>query len=369
MAIKSIHILNVMVFQRQCRKNNGDCKDGELKAGDVLSDAFHLDFCDGINVLIGENGVGKTTVLKMIYAAAQWSFEKTIPGKAKRLSAFFSNNLKDSETLKSTSYKDRRSYYKVSDGMHVFEDSLTHGETFKFDDWLGLNIPSVFIPTTEMLSHAKGFLAMNQKYNMPFDGTQVDIIVNASLPETREIPDSCKAILDEISGVIDGKVIQEEDTFYVLKKDGRKIDFSLEAEGLRKLGLLWKLIRNGLLEKGSILLWDEPEANLNPELYPLVAKILLKLQRNGVQIFVATHSYNFSKYLEIKRSKTKQVMFHNLYKGTSKLPELIARSYTVSKENEGETEVYGASAYKMEDLKPNHIMLADEKLLDEVYDM
>ena len=63
--------------------------------------------------------------------------------------------------------------------------------------------------------------------------------------------------------------------------------------------MLWKLIRNGLLEKGSVLLWDEPEANLNPELYPLVAGVLLKLQENGVQIFVATHSYNFAKYLEM----------------------------------------------------------------------
>ena len=172
-----------------------------------LSEAFHLDFCDGINVMIGENGVGKTTILKMIYAATQWSFEKTYPGKTKRLLDFFSYNLKRSEALKNAGNNDKYCYYSVSDGTHVFEDSLTHGGIFKFDDWLGLNIPSVFIPTTEMLSHSRGFLAMNQKYNMPFDGTQVDIIVNASLPETREIPDSCKAILDEISDVIDGTVI------------------------------------------------------------------------------------------------------------------------------------------------------------------
>lgn len=123
------------------------------------------------------------------------------------------------------------------------------------------------------------------------------------------------------------------------------------------------------LEKGSILLWDEPEANLNPELYPLVANILLELQRNGVQIFIATHSYNFAKYLEIRRSKEEQVMFHNLYKGTSELPEFIEKSFAAGGENEGETEVYGASAYKMEDLKPNHIMMTDDKLLDEVYDI
>lgn len=369
MAIKSIEIVNVMIFQSQWRKNNGDCKEDELKPGDSLSESFHLDFCDGINVLIGENGVGKTTILKMIYAATQWSFEKTNPGKTKRLLHFFSNNLKDSETLKNANHKEGYCYYKVSDGTHVFEDSLTHDAIFNFDDWLGLNIPSVFIPTTEMLSHSKGFLAMNQKYSMPFDGTQVDIIVNASLPETREIPDSCKAILNEISDVIDGTVVQEEDTFYMLKKDGRKIDFSLEAEGLRKFGLLWKLIRNGLLEKGSILLWDEPEANLNPELYPLLANILLRLQKNGVQIFIATHSYNFAKYLEIRRSEIEQVMFHNLYKETSELSDTIRNAVPIDKENEGETEVYGSSAYKMEDLRSNHIMMADNRLLDEVYDM
>ena len=113
-------------------------------------------------------------------------------------------------------------------------------------------------------------------------------------------------ILDKISDVIDGTIVFENDIFYVLKKDGRKTEFSLEAEGLRKLGLLWKLVRNGLLEKDSILLWDEPEANLNPELYPLIAEILLELQKNGVQIFLATHSYNFAKYLEMRREKEEQ---------------------------------------------------------------
>lgn len=367
MAIKSIDILNVMVFQRQWRKNNGDCKIGKLKEGDQISEGFKLDFCDGINVLIGENGVGKTTILKMIYAATQWSIETTHVGKTKKLLDFFSYNMKDNEALKNGSHKQDYCYYKVSDGEHTFEDSLSHNGIFNYDNWLGLNIQSVFIPTTEMLSHSKGFLALNQKYNMPFDGTQIDIIVNASLPETREIPEAMQGILDLISEVIEGTVIQEDDVFYVVKNDGRKVDFSLEAEGLRKLALLWKLIRNGLLEKDTILLWDEPEANLNPELYPLVASILLELQKNGVQIFVATHSYNFAKYLEIRRTEKKQVMFHNLYKGSSEMPDELKNIFV--DDNIRKDEVYSTSAYRMEDLKPNHIMIADNKLLDEVYNM
>ena len=328
MAIKSMKVLNIMAFHQK---------------------ELDLQFGDGINILIGENGMGKTTLLKMIYAALQYSIENQTSGK--ELIHFFSNNLRDFSQMKYPGKEKDTCYYEISDGQHFFKDYLTKKNGIVSEGWKGLNIQSVFIPTTEMLSHSKGFLAMNQKYNMPFDETQIDIIVNASLPETKKVSQSCEIILKEISDVINGKVVQEDDTFYIVKNDGRKIDFSLEAEGMRKLGLLWKLIRNGLLEKNSVLLWDEPEANLNPELYPLVANILLALQKNGVQIFLATHSYNFAKYLEIRRTEKEQVLIRNLYR------------------NDLGKEIMSVSAYKMEDLEPNHIMMADNQLLDEVYNM
>lgn len=347
MSIKSIEVLNVLAFQRQGGK--GDAENKEDLTGKTT---FKLEFCDGINVLIGENGVGKSTILKMIYAAAQWSSAPSAQESVCGLRQFFSNHLKKSDSLKNSGEKNGDCYYKVSDGANDFENNLSNHSIICHNRWGELNIQSVFIPTTEMLSHAKGFLAMNQKYNMPFDKTQVDIIVNASLPETREISPLVSKILDQISEVIDGTVIMEDDSFYVIKRDGRKIDFSLEAEGLRKLGLLWKLLRNGLLEENTILLWDEPEANLNPELYPLVAEILLELQRNKVQVFVATHSYNFAKYLEIRRTDKAQVIFHNLFSGAG-----------------SDRAIYSQTAYKMEDIESNHMMIADNQLLDEVYEL
>lgn len=366
MAIKSIDILNVLIFQRQWRMNNGDCKKNEIDKDSLLSDGFHLKFSDGINVIIGENGVGKTSLLKMIYAATQWSNTQVNTGKNRDLLHYFSANTIDCADLKNYSYKDGYCYYRVTDGTHKFEYSLSHDGIFDYEQWSGLNIQSIMIPTTEMLSHSRSFLALNEKFNMPFDGTQVDIIVNASLPETRKISENMKSILNKISEVIGGIITFENDIFYVVKKDGRKTEFSLEAEGLRKLGLLWKLIRNGLLEKDSILLWDEPEANLNPELYPLVAEILLELQKNGVQIFLATHSYNFSKYLEIRREKKEQVIFHNLYKGSSEMPEGLKDLF--EDKNNREEEIYSQSAYRLDELENNHIILADTKLLDEVYE-
>ena len=72
--------------------------------------------------------------------------------------------------------------------------------------------------------------------------------------------------------------------------------------------------RDGLpLEKGAVLFWDEPEANLNPKYIPVVAEMLLELQRNGVQVFVSTHDYFLTKYLEIKRTANDEILYHSLY--------------------------------------------------------
>ena len=365
MTIKSIDILNVLTFQKQQIKSRKDTVD-KFNDTDASDNTFHLKFGDGINVIIGENGVGKTSLLKMIYAATQWSNKNTNTGKNKDLLRYFSCNIIDSAELKNFDHRDECSYYKITDGEHKFEYDLSCEGKFDNQKWAGLNIQSVMIPTTEMLSHSRSFLALNEKFNMPFDETQIDIIVNASLPETRKIPDNMEPLLRKISEVIEGKIVFENDVFYVLKDDGRKTEFSLEAEGLRKLGLLWKLIRNGLLEKDSILLWDEPEANLNPELYPLVVEILLELQKNGVQIFLATHNYNFAKYLEIRRDNKEQVIFHNLYKFSPEKTENMG-AY-LQDDNHEENVIYSHSAYRLEELKDNHIILADSKLLDEVYD-
>ena len=71
MSIKSIKIMNVMAFQEQWRMSSNTLKESAFYDGNRIHNAFELHFSDGINVIIGENGTGKTTLLKMIYAATQ----------------------------------------------------------------------------------------------------------------------------------------------------------------------------------------------------------------------------------------------------------------------------------------------------------
>lgn len=197
-----------------------------------------------------------------------------------------------------------------------------------------------------MLSHSKGFLALYNKSKIPFDKTYIDIIVNAELPEARETSQLNEALLETISNVIGGKVLHENGTFYIVKSSGNKIEFPIKAQGLRKFGLLWKLIKNGLLEEGTVLFWDEPEANINPELMPILVELMLELESKGVQLFIATHSYNLAKYLEIKRISTEQVLFHHLHQ--------IEQGVKVD------------SDHYFGQLDDNPIIEAESKLLDEV---
>ena len=119
------------------------------------------------------------------------------------------------------------------------------------------------------------------------------------------------AILQKTSN---GKVTSHEDRFYLKPGTQAKLEFNLVAEGLRKIALLWKLIKNGTLEKGSVLFWDEPEANINPKYIPVLAEMLVMLESEGVQIFVSTHDYFLSKYIEVKRSENSEVQYISLYK-------------------------------------------------------
>ena len=95
--------------------------------------------------------------------------------------------------------------------------------------------------------------------------------------------------------ITNGKVTVENEKFYLKPSNQARIEFQLVAEGMRKIALLWQLIKNGTLEQGSILFWDEPEANINPVHFAIIVDMLLELQKNGVQIFISTHHYIFAK--------------------------------------------------------------------------
>ncbi|WP_301963237.1 AAA family ATPase, partial [uncultured Megasphaera sp.] len=156
------------------------------------------------------------------------------------------------------------------------------------------------------------------------------------------------SILPILESMMQGRVVIKNEEFYIEKYDGRRVNFSLEAEGLKKVGLLWQLLMNESITEGCIVLWDEPEANVNPKFIPVLVDCMLALSRHGVQICLSTHSYILAKYIEIKMNENDAVQFHSLYQ-TKK-------------------GVQCESCHTFQDLRHNSIMKGFEALMEDVYD-
>lgn len=321
----------------------------------TVFEACKIDFCKGVNIFIGENGTGKTHVMKVLYSACQ----------AAKPSVAFSNKLV--RVFKPDDYAIRRLVRrKVGVGecnIKVTSDTAFIGMHFssKTKKWDAVvkneekwekqmeDLTSTFIPAKEILSNAWNFEAAIDKNNVDFDDTYLDIVTSAKIDISRG-PDNSdrKKYLEILQGITDGKVTVENEKFYLKPGNQARIEFHLVAEGVRKIALMWQLIKNGTLEKGSILFWDEPEANINPIHIPVIVDMLLELQRNGVQVFVSTHDYILAKYFEIKKQEEDEMMFYSFYP------------------NEDKSTGY-ESAECFSSLQNNAIAKSFDILLDEVY--
>ena len=310
-----------------------------------------LELSPGINVLVGANGTGKTHLMKVCYAACEVS--RTNEEFAEKLSKVFLpsdghmgrivNHLND----RSWQEAEAKVYSKEGDVEASFTKEFGHsGSSIRFKEWAGSAIASTYVPVKEMLSNAPGFRSLYGQREIHFEEVYADILDRAYLPPLREPHDeNTKCLLDRLREAMGGQVSIKNEEFFLSGEQG-DIEFTLLAEGMRKLGLLWLLIRNGSLRKGSVLFWDEPETNLNPKLYGVVMDVLLELQRSGVQIFFATHDYGILKELELRMCEGDEVEFHSLY------------------HDEDTGEIACNTARRYLDIHPNAI----EEAFEEIYD-
>ena len=276
---------------------------------------LEVEFSPGINALIGANGTGKTHLMKACYAVCD--FAKTDRSLAHKMVGIFLPSGHASGRLV------QRGHEEIGGAVHVYI-----GEWYAHCSFCGPNrrstntpidlptpsVNSVYVPAKDMLANAPGFLSLYAAREVHFEEVYHDILLRAYLPALREpVDDAHQRMLDSLEKVIGGKVTVRGAEFFLSNEQG-DIEFTLLAEGWRKLGLLWLLIRNGTLQKGSVLFWDEPEANLNPKMFRVVIEVLLELQRAGVQVFFATHDYVILKELDLQMTEEDQVAFHSLYR-------------------------------------------------------
>lgn len=292
-------------------------------------ESLEVDCSPGVNVFVGTNGTGKTHILKTIYAACD--ITKSKKGFAEKINKVFLPSKEQIGRLVKRSSVSTSGFCEV---IRELPPLFGFGETIKIrlsmsnhtktpdkasvsgstKRWIENPIESVYIPVKEMLSNAPGFRSLYSSRQIAFEEIYADIVDRALLPLLKGPADRNRSrILKILRDAMDGKVTTDNEEFFLRNKQG-KLEFTLLAEGLRKLGLLWVLIQNGTLHPGSVLCWDEPEANLNPNLMKTIVEILLELHRTGVQIFLATHDYFLLKEFDLQMREIDQIKFHALYR-------------------------------------------------------
>jgi AAA15 family ATPase/GTPase len=299
---------------------------------------METDCCTGINLFIGENGTGKTHLLKLIYTFCEWGIlyhdgpEADIAPHPMLDNMFQGENYFTLARISPdgfTAIEPITIAFETSEGEYIhhielFDNQNTIYEYPRYFYEVNNNLMvsegivndkpgTVFVPAKEMLSHS-GIEKDYYDRNLPLDSTLIEVLDKAGVSTLRTLPTSMSRVVEQISDIIGGTVLYRNNKYFIEKSNGALIPFAIEAEGYKKFGLISRLVETGHIKSGSILVWDEPDANLNPKLIPELVNILLELSRQGVQIFLATHDYNLMKYFSMTKRVDDHVSFYSLYK-------------------------------------------------------
>lgn len=270
--------------------------------------AANVQFSPSLNVIIGENGTGKTHILKLVYAIL--AVNAPVPGRtalapptkvqlqsrlAKKLTNVFraeslgrlarrQPGTQRCEVLLGMTRRSMDTEFAFSTRSKT-EVTLTRTPA----EWL--DVSPAYIPTRELLTIYPNFVSLYDRSVLEFDETWRDTCLLLGLPPRRgPRPAKVNDLIAPLEQAMDGSVEYDQSGRFYLRTRAGRMEMPLVAEGLRKLGMIAQLVVTGALLDNGFLFWDEPEANLNPMLIVKVARTILSLCKNGIQVFVATHS-------------------------------------------------------------------------------
>lgn len=284
-----------------------------------------MEFSPGLNVLLGENGTGKTHVMKVCYAACA-SYGPGF-GFGTKLAEIFMPRRGALGRLVRRRMGGGKALVEVYRGERKLVSSFSNQESgdkafSDYDErWADDRIPSVYIPTGDPLAAGQWLWTLYEDlyehqeiYWDRLNRSPLDIFDWAIEPPLRGTRDKAtKKVIDILQKAVGGKVSLRNEELYLDFGQGN-LEFSLLSDGVRKLALLLVMARNGTLRKGAALFWEHPEASLNPKMFGAAIEALLELQRMGVQVFFATHSYGVLKELDLRMEERDNILFHTFYR-------------------------------------------------------
>lgn len=260
-----------------------------------------------INVIHGENGAGKTHLLKVLYSV----LASLKPGRTQGAPDQPTKDWLERELARkltgvfrpdSIGRLARRKPGRVRADLGLTFDDSDFDLDFAFNTASKARVElkklptrwserdPVYLPTREALSIFPGFVSLYESTQLSFDETWRDLCMLLDTRRRVGAPSKAvKQLLEPIEQALGGTLSLDDKRFYLETASG-SMEIDLVAEGVRKLAMVAWLVANERLQSKAALFWDEPEVNLNPRLIRHLPALLFGLAESGVQVFIATHS-------------------------------------------------------------------------------
>lgn len=265
----------------------------ELKNFTAFREA-RLDLSPGVNVFVGTNGTGKTHAMKAMYALARGAQEDSTgsTGVFGRFIGVFRVGISELGKLQRSGPNAPRAKVEVLANNITADINIDGSIGSSSPRQANLGLAATFLPSREGLSLYEGFIAAYTKRELSLDQTYFDLAVALNATPLKEpLSEELTAAVRKLEGILGGTVELDGPRFYVRYADGTLLEAHLVSEGMRKVATLLRLILNGEIARDSVLFWDEPEANLNPQLAVEMARLIAQLATIGVQVIVSSHDY------------------------------------------------------------------------------
>ena len=328
-----------------------------------------INFSAKINVIIGENGTGKSHLLKAAYALCSANdnlnkqkkvlYKEIEDAVTKKLLNVFlpldmnigkmrKIGMNDNAFMGCSFISDK----KIALTFHSNSKSVTIEDN---NDYESYRLRPIFIPTKEILTFLRGFGKIKidkSVLKLIFDETYFDLAIKLLHNAGQEPREKEEWLLESLVNKMEGRFsldageISFQHGTYIQYADGKakngKLTYfspqkkdifspNMMAEGFRKFGVLQRLLQNCSLVPGvsGTLFWDEPESNLNPQLMKLLVQVILELSRSGQQIILATHDYVLLKWLDLlaNTSAGDHIRFHALSRENGSVQVQSADNY------------------------------------------
>ncbi|MBK9646294.1 MAG: hypothetical protein IPO67_14265 [Deltaproteobacteria bacterium] len=258
----------------------------------------------GLNVLHGDNGAGKTHLLKLLWTLLSAASVSPDPGEAALQRALHEGVVGAFGPLKGDPGRIARRQRGTA--LMSAQVSWFDGETLGFSNQTGRpdgviqvherpkaphsqNAP-VFLPPHELLS-----LAPVREPGLAgrLDAPTLRTCQMLERPLKRGPRDPrVNTLAAPIEAHIGAQVVLDDDQGFFLRALGtaRHLEVGASSAGQLKLGTLARLMLTHHLQPGATLLIDGADEQLNPRAMRVMAAALVRLAQSGVQVFVSAHS-------------------------------------------------------------------------------